>query len=152
MTVIMTVMIENETSTPIDDEIIFTTSNGDKLIIKVKQQADPYGAFKEDATPRWDNIKNIESKCTFITETGAKNLFGSNKFKTGRISKTDGHEFEIIEFDTTPTVGQLTGSLRKALPTGIVPLYSLTIVKMEGGLMWIVFKETSTSKERFVVQ
>uniref|UniRef100_S0DFJ6 Uncharacterized protein n=1 Tax=termite gut metagenome TaxID=433724 RepID=S0DFJ6_9ZZZZ len=115
--------------------------------------ADAYAAFKADDTPRWENgsvvEKNEEGAYTFVTDAGGK-LFSSAAYKTGRISH-GGDSFEIIEFSGSPVVGSPSDpTIRK--PAGTTDLYLLEIVKMEGGKLWIVFKETPTSTERRIVQ
>ena len=109
--------------------------------------------FKSDDTPRWETGSTVQLNETgayvFITDAGGA-LFSSAKYKTGRISP-DGADYEMVEFDGSPALGKASGpSLRK--PSGSVALHSLEIVKMEGGKLWIVFKETATSAERRIVQ
>ena len=117
---------------------------------------DPYAAFKEDDTPRWESgiTRDISetSHYTFITDAGG-NLFSSDKYKIGRITAADGSSYEIIEFNGPPVVGKPSApSIRKHTLGESVDLYSLEIVKTENGKLWIVFKETTTSPERMVVQ
>ena len=114
---------------------------------------DPYEAFKADATPRWENgttvQKNDASNFVFITDLGGS-LFSSAKYKTGYMS-ADGSSYELIEFSGTPAVGKpAEPSIRRA--SGSTALSSLEIVKMDGGKLWIVFKETANSAERRIVQ
>ena len=115
---------------------------------------DPYEAFKADDTPRWESGSTVErnekTTHTYITDTGGQ-LFGTAKYKTGRITTADGSSYEFIEFSGAPAVGKPTEpTIRK--PLGVTDLHSLEILKKEGNLLWIVFKETSTSPERRVVQ
>ena len=114
---------------------------------------DIYAAFKSDATPRWENGTTVEknegSHYTFVLDKGS-NLFSSPNYKVGRIW-SDGDNYEIIEFSGAPAVGKASGaSIRK--PGGATAPFSLEIVKIEGGKLWIVFKETQTSTERRIVQ
>ena len=102
---------------------------------------DVYAEFKADATPRWENgttiEKSEESSYTFIIDTG-NSLFASAKYKTGR-TNSDGSSYEFIEFSGTPVAGKVSGaSLRK--PSGVSDLYSLEILKIESGKLWMVFK------------
>jgi hypothetical protein len=112
--------------------------------------------FKANPTPRWENgatvEKNEETSFTFITDISGQ-LFSSDKYTIGRITATDGSDYEIIEFSGAPAVGKpLEPTIRKS--SGNVPemLHSLEILKIENGTLWIVFKETATSPERRVVQ
>ena len=114
---------------------------------------DLYEAFKSDATPRWENgttvEKNDESQYNFVIDKGG-NLFSSANFKVGR-SWLGGDNYEFIEFSGAPVVGKPSGAfIRK--PSGTVDISSLEIVKIEGAKLWIVFKETSSSAERKIVQ
>ena len=115
---------------------------------------DAYVTFKADATPRWENGTTVEnsgeSAYTFVIDTGG-NLFASAKYKTGRILSADGSSYEFIEFTGAPAVGSpAEPTIRKQ--SAVTDLYSLEIVKIEGSKLWIVFRETSTSAERKVVQ
>ena len=115
---------------------------------------DAYATFKADATPRWENgttvTNNEESAYTFVIDTGGS-LFASAKYKTGRILSADGSTYEFIEFSGAPAVGSpAEATIRKQ--SGITDLYSPEIVKIEGGKLWIVFKETASAAERKVVQ
>ena len=115
---------------------------------------DAYATFKADATPRWENGTTVEksdaSAYTFLTDTGGS-LFSSAKYKTGRILSADGNSYEFIEFSGAPAVGKPEGAaIRKQ--SGTTDLYSLEIVKIESGKLWIVFKETASAAERKVVQ
>ena len=114
---------------------------------------DLYAEFKADATPRWENgtavEKNEGSQYTFVLDKGG-NLFSSANYKVGR-SWSGGDNYEIIEFSGTPAVGKPSGAfIRK--PGGTSAPFLLEIVKIEGGKLWIVFKETQTSNERRIVQ
>ena len=115
--------------------------------------ADPYAAFKADATPRWESgtavEKNELSPRVFVTDMGG-DLFSSPKYKTGRIS-ADGNSYEIIEFSGTPAVGKPAEPGFRT-PNGIVVPHRLEIVKVLSDKLWIVFQETATSTERRVVQ
>ena len=115
--------------------------------------ADPYTAFKADATPRWESgtavEKNELTSRVFVTDMGG-NLFSSPKYKTGRIS-ADGSSYEIIEFSGTPAVGKPAEPGFRT-PNGIVVPHRLEIVKVLSDKLWIVFQETATSTERRVVQ
>ena len=117
-------------------------------------KVDVYEAFKADATPRWESGTNVEKSennldYLFIIDADGE-LFDSQKYTTGRMS-IDGDTYEIIEFSGTPAVGKpADASLRK--PSGSTALNTLEIVKIEGGKLWIVFKETASSAERRVVQ
>ena len=109
--------------------------------------------FKSDDTPRWENGSTVQLSdaggYTFITDAGGV-LFGSSKYKTGRISPQG--DFEMIEFSGSPVLGKPSEpSLRKSAESS-VPLHSLEIVKAQGGKLWIVFKETESSAERRIVQ
>jgi hypothetical protein len=115
---------------------------------------DAYAEFKANAAPRWENGSTIEpsdaSAGTFIIDTGG-NLFESAKYKTGRILSPDGSDYEFIEFSGAATAGKPTEpTIRK--PSGIAPLHSLEILKVDGSKLWIVFKETATGTERRMVQ
>ena len=117
-------------------------------------EIDPYMSFKADATLRWETGLKREvsdsSTYIFITDAGGT-LFGSPKYKIGRITKNDGSDYEIIEFSGTPAIGKpAEPSLRK--PSGTTGLHSLEIVKMVDSKLWIIFQETSTSPVRKVVQ
>ena len=113
-----------------------------------------YEAFKADATPRWESGATVEKSennldYLFVIDADGE-LFESQKYTTGRMS-IDGDTYEIIEFSGAPAVGTpAEPSLRK--PSGSTALSSLEIVKIEGGKLWIVFKETASSPERRVVQ
>ena len=114
---------------------------------------DLYEAFKSDATPRWENGTTVEknegSQYTFVIDKSG-NLFSSANFKVGR-SWSGGDNYEFIEFSGAPVVGKPSGAfIRK--PSGTVDISSLEIVKIEGAKLWIVFKETSSSAERKIVQ
>ena len=115
---------------------------------------DVYAAFKTDATPRWESgntmLKSEEANnYVFVSDAGGA-LFSSAKYKTGRIWD-NGSNYELIEFNGIPTVGKpLEPTIRK--PSGSVALNSLEILKVEGGKLWIVFKETASSPERRIVQ
>jgi hypothetical protein len=114
------------------------------------QNPDLYKDFKANGAPRWDNDVNETAPYTFITDTGG-NLFGSSKYKTGRITSKYGTDFEIIEFSGLPTVGKpANASIRKA--SGSTPLHSLQIVKIDNGKLWMLFKESAGAPERKVVQ
>lgn len=118
------------------------------------EPVDIYAAFKADATPRWESgstvEKNEKSSYIFIIDADG-NLFSSANYKTGRILSSDGSNYEFIEFSGSAIVGKPSGpSIRR--PSGNTPLNNLEIVKVENGKLWIVFKETATSTERFVVQ
>ena len=121
---------------------------------KDEVKPDPYVSFKSDATPRWE-FNNIvenseETSYTYITDTGGS-LFSSARYKTGRILSADGSDYEFIEFSGAPAVGMPEdANIRK--PSGVTSLYSLEILKIESGKLWMVFKETTTSAERRVVQ
>ena len=118
---------------------------------------DPYIMFKADTIPRWETglvtriiEENQTTSYTFIIDAGGT-LFGSTKYKIGRIKTNDGSDYEILEFSGPPAMGKaLEPSLRK--PSGVIDLHSLEIVKMEDDKLWIVFKETATSQEQMVVQ
>ena len=120
-------------------------------------EIDPYIGFKVNATPRWETDlmkelpeENELSPYIFIIDAGGK-LFGSAKYKIGRITANDGSDYEIIEFEGPPAVGKpAEPSLRKPLVT--IDLHSLEIVKMLDDKLWIVFQETATSPKRMVVQ
>ena len=117
-------------------------------------EIDLYMSFKSDATLRWEKglirQPSDSSTYTFITDAGGI-LFGSPKYKIGRITKNDGSDYEIIEFSGAPAIGKpAEPSLRK--PSGIINLHSLEIVKMVDSKLWIVFQETDTSRVRMVVQ
>ena len=114
---------------------------------------DIYEAFKADATPRWESgttvQENEDSDYIFVIDADGE-LFESAKYKTGRMS-IDGSSYELIEFSGTPAVGKPTSpSIRK--PSGSAMLNSLEIVKIDGGKLWIVFKETASSPEQRIVQ
>ena len=114
---------------------------------------DAYAEFKADATPRWENGTSVEqndqSANTFIIDAGGT-LFGSTKYKTGRIM-SGGNSYEFIEFSGTPAVGTPTeASIRTQ--DGTTALAGIEILKSEAGKLWIVFKETANSAERRVVQ
>ena len=114
---------------------------------------DIYATFKADATPRWENgttvEKSAESVFTFVTDAG-ENLFASGRYKTGRMS-SDGSDYEIIEFTGPPAIGEPSDpTLRR--PSGTTFLHHLEILQAYSGKLWIVFRETSTSTERRVVQ
>ena len=159
--VTLTTTKENNGDYPYSGEVVFVTLSGETLTIKVVQESESYKSFKADDTPRWESgtmvEKNTESAYTFIIDAGNK-LSPANKYKTGRITKSDGSAYEIIEFDLDvtgkPVVGKPTGAqIHKQ--SGTTPLYSFEIVKIGTGLtpfMWIVFRETATSPERRVVQ
>jgi len=152
--VTMTVVIENTGRLIRNGEIILLAANGDQLIIKVTQNANPRAVFMEDATPRWEQGTSVEynaaSSNTFITDYSG-NLFSSTTYKTGRITQLDGSNYEIIQLPAPPAVGIVTGAqIRK--PSGVVTLHSLEIVKKAGDILWIIFYETPTSPERRVVQ
>jgi hypothetical protein len=115
-------------------------------------EPDLYIAFKADFTLRWEGGTTNEpfESYSFITDKGGK-LFGSDKYKIGRVISADGSDYEIIEFSGVPAVGKPSEpSIRK--PSESVPLHSLEIVKIEGDKLWIVFQETANSQERRVVQ
>ena len=156
--VTLTTTKENNGDNPLNGEVVFVTVSGEKLNIKVVQESESYKSFKADTTPRWESgtavEKNAESAYTFIIDAGNK-LSPANKYKTGRITKSDGSAYEIIEFDLDvtgkPVVGKPTGAqIRK--PSGVTALYSLEIVQIENDRLWIVFKESVSSPERRVVQ
>jgi hypothetical protein len=157
--VTLTATGDNESNTPLDDEVVFFAANGDKLTIKVQQGPDLYLAFKADDTPRWEwqggalTEKSSESIHTFVTDTGG-NLFApplQAKYKTGRITAADGSAYEFIEFDAPPAVGKAAGA-QVHTQLGTTPVHSLKVVKIAGTKLWIVFNETSTSQERRIVQ
>jgi hypothetical protein len=120
-------------------------------------QFGPNAKFMADDTPRWETGTTVEEShqtpYTFITDKGG-NLFSpspSSNYKTGRITKDDGTEFEIIEIPGTIAKGKFTGAkLHTAL--GEVTLARLEIVKKDGDKLWIVFQESEGSPERRVVQ
>ena len=115
---------------------------------------DLYAEFKADATPRWENGTTVEknegSQYTFVIDKGG-NLFSSANYKVGR-SWTGGDNYEFIEFSGAPVVGKPSGFAVIRKPSGTADLSSLEIVKIEGGKLWIVFKETANSAERRIVQ
>jgi len=120
-----------------------------------KQDAlDPLETFMADNTPRWVSGGMTEKSDeaadhVFIIDTGGM-LFSSAKYKIGRIW-AGGANYEIIEFNGTPAEGKpASPSIRK--PSGVTNLNSLEIVKMEGGKMWIVFRESANTPERRIVQ
>ena len=121
-----------------------------------RKEPDIYEDFKTDATPRWEwengsIVKTNESSSYIFITDESKSLFGSDKYKTGRITTANNNDYEIIEFSGAPAVGKPENpSIRK--PSGIINLYSLDIVKIENGILWIVFQETETSAERRIVQ
>jgi hypothetical protein len=134
--------------------IMTTCDNG---TTPTKPDPDPYATFKADATERWESgttvEKNEESDFLFITDTDGS-LFESGKYTTGRMAD-DGSTFELIEFScpsgNAPAVGTpASPSIRTA--SGSVSLHSLSIVKIDSGKLWIVFKETADAPERRIVQ
>jgi hypothetical protein len=155
--VTMIVDIENTGENALEGEIIFLAANGDKLIIKVRQEGDPYVKFKADDTPRWESgatvEKSAESSHIFITDQGGY-LFGptpSSNYKTGRITKEDGSQYEIIEIPGLIEKGKYANcQLHKE--SGTVTLVRLEVVKKVGDKMWIVFQEAAGAAERRVVQ
>jgi hypothetical protein len=117
-------------------------------------EPDRYIDFKIDPTPRWEEglLRQINdsSSYVFITDMGG-HLFESDKYKVGRAT-ANGSDYEIIEFSGTPVVGKPNEpSIRKAGSEPFTP-YSLEIVKVQGDMLWIVFKETASSHERRIVQ
>jgi len=128
---------------------LFITSCEDK-----QDALEPLEAFMADDTPRWVSGGRIEKSedavdHIFVVDSGGA-LFSSAKYKIGRIWD-DGADYELIEFTGAPAVGKPTApSIRKT--SGVVELHSLEIVKMEGGRLWIVFRESAITPERRIVQ
>ena len=133
---------------------LFISLAGCKKNDPASAPTDAYAAFKADATPRWESGATVEknhegTSYVFITDTGGK-LFSSGKYKLGRITASDGSNYEIVEFDGLPAVGHPSGAaIRK--PSGSVTPHRLEIVKVANGTLWIVFQETETSPERKIV-
>ena len=137
--------------------LVFRAVNGDKLAISVCQDGgDVYLTFLADDTPRWELgaavTKNADTDYIFITDESA-HLFGpvNNKYRTGRITKDDGAEFEVIEFTGTASVGVHTGATLWT-HLGTTALYRCEILQVTAGKVWMTFKETAASQERRVVQ
>lgn len=128
-------------------------SDPDEPFITPPDPEDPYIAFKADATPRWEQgsavQKNEDGAYIYLADNG-ENLFESPRCKTGRMSP-DGSSYVFIEFSGTPVVGTPSGATIRT-QTGITTPHSLEIVKVEGGQLWIVYKETASSAEQRVVQ
>ena len=148
------VTTDNNGTAPLTGEIVFEASNGDKLTIRVQQNGDIYAAFKADDTPRWQVgftiEQNHETAYTFIIDSKGK-LFSSPFYKTGRISKANGSSFEVLEFPGPPVTGRVNGAqIRRE--SGVVELHRFEIIKIEGPKLWMVFQETDSSAERWVVQ
>ncbi|MCL2501671.1 MAG: BACON domain-containing protein [Bacteroidales bacterium] len=147
-------------------DIVLQASNGDKLTIKVTQSDDPLFDFMSDDTPRWENLGagtkeiNKEHPYIYITEkAGVAKLFGTNAtahFKSGRITQNNGSAFEIITFDDDPFVGGIgpyTGGLYNESNTVTpIALDYLSVVKIVGDKLWIVFKVNPGDSERRIVQ
>ncbi|MCL1974174.1 MAG: BACON domain-containing protein [Bacteroidetes bacterium] len=137
--------------------IILMANNGDKLTINVTQGDDPYLDFKNDATPRWEDDGagtteiNDQHPYIYITDKGG-NLFASALYKSGRITKNNGDEFEIIEFDDIIGVQEYTGGKIYINNDTATSLYYLEIIKIVGDKLWIVFKVNASDSERRIVQ
>ena len=118
-----------------------------------QKPVDAYTTFKADDTSRWESgsttQKNEDGSYIYIVDNG-ENLFESTKYKTGRMS-SDGDTYELIEFNGVPSVGTPSGATIRT-QNGTTTPHSLEIVKVEGGKLWIVFKETASSAERRLVQ
>ena len=115
--------------------------------------ADPYKAFKADATLRFEGagittVKNIDAKQLFYSDKGG--LYASTKNKLGYAS-VDGSSYYFVEWSGDAGVGNKTNpSLRTQ--NGEVALQSLQIVKSEGGALWVVYKQNASSAEGRIVQ
>jgi len=136
--------------------LVFVATNGDKLSVTVCQEGlGAYLIFLTDDTPRWEQgasvTRNDATTHTFITDGGAWLFGGDSKYKTGRITDVDGTQFEVIAFEGLPAVGVLIGAILYT-PLGSSALYHCEILKISGTKLWMVFKETSVSAERRIVQ
>jgi hypothetical protein len=114
--------------------------------------ADPYAAFKENATLRIENglkvRNNLNSDSVFYRDQGK--LFSSEKVKIGWAT-SDGISYELIEFTGTPAVGVPTGATIRN-QSGVITPHTIEILKVAEGKVWIVFKKTSGSAEEKWVQ
>ena len=112
-------------------------------------------AAKADATPRFELpggsiIKNTDAAYLFYSDKG--NLFSSTKYKLG-YSPRDGKIYYFVEWNRNDGTGVGTksgASLRTQ--TGTVTLYSLDVLKYEGGVIWVTYKQTASSSEGRIVQ
>lgn len=119
----------------------------------VTVNADPYKAFKADATLRFEGagqatVKNTEGKHVFYADKGV--ILSSAKNKLGYASR-DGKTFYFIEWEGDGSAGAKTNASLRTL-SGVIALQSLQVIKSEGGILWITYKEKSDSAEGRVVQ
>ena len=115
--------------------------------------ADLLKAFKASTTLRFEGagnatVKNTDAKYLFYADRGG--LFSSTKNKVGYASR-DGSSYYFVEWSGDANVGTKSSpSLRTQ--SGTVNLHALEVVKSEGGLIWILYKQTASSDEGKVVQ
>jgi len=147
----------NETG-PREWGLKFVASNGDIITVLVKQSAE-YKSFLESDDPRWDAELSAASENTFVTDKGGI-ILGSNKYTVGREESANGSWFEYLEFDN-PVAGIKTATSISTETEDFKSLHSFQILKTQPGVspkspndvvLWIVFKETADSPERFVIQ
>ena len=122
--------------------------DGGTATLAVSVSADPYKAFKADASPRFEGagqpaVKLTDAVHLFYSDRGE--LFSSAKSKAG-YSTRDGAAYYFVEWEGDDAVGEKTGaSLRTQ--SGTTALQSLRIIKSEEGAIWIVYKQTESSTE-----
>ena len=122
-----------------------------KKQITVTVSADPYEAFKADATLRFElsgeTIHNRESNLLFVKDSGI--LFSSTKSKVGFGTK-DGLSLTLIEWEGDNSGGVKNNAAIRTL-TGITPILYFEILKSQDGIIWAIYKRIeSGTTERFV--
>jgi hypothetical protein len=134
-----------------ETKVDITSADNAKKQITVTVSADPYEAFKTDATLRFElngeTIKNRESNLLFIKDAGQ--FFSSTKSKVG-FGKKDGSTLTLIEWNGDNSVGVKNNVSIRTL-SGIKDIPYLVILKSQDGLIWVVFKQSESGvTERFV--
>ena len=115
--------------------------------------ADLYASFKADATLRFEGagnaiVRNMDATHLFYVDKGG--LFSSNKNKVGYGAR-DGSTYYFVEWTGDWSIGTKTSPTLRT-QTGTATLQSLQILQSQGGIVWIVYKQTATSAEGRVVQ
>ena len=154
----VTVYVTPNTTGPREWMLNFIADNGDLIEVLVKQSAE-YKSFMENDDPRWDTELSASSANTFVTDKWGI-ILDSRKYTVGREESANGSWFEYLEFDDS-TPGIKTSTSISTETEDFKPLHSFQILKSQPGaspkspddaVLWIVFKETATSPERFVIQ
>lgn len=114
---------------------------------------DPYEEFKADNTLRFertgiDVIYNAQSDLLFYKDDGG--LFSSTRQKIG-YGAWDASSFYLVEWVGGPEEGaKISAAVRTR--TGAQDIHSLSVVKYDGGVVWVVYKTAEAAAEEFAVQ